>query len=216
MSACWPLVSVGVLQRDCVTLHYSTSNSDALSSVSRACAQNTQNYIRPQAAVDKISYISRLSIQNMFAAIQDFQKCYLYFVVCYNYEWCLLAVNAAINVFRQTVCNLCILVLLQTSSYCNCNITCSLKSNQSVGFTIWRFLIFRVFHNKRTIRLPRKSLGKFWTHLSRASHSCKLRIFCFPRWSFPLSIYRPPDFNLKWVYLQVSTLGLYFQQGHGN
>ena len=108
MSACWPLVSVGVLQRDCVTLHYSTSNSDALSSVSRACAQNTQNYIRPQALVDKISYISRLSIQNMFAAIQDFQKCYLYFVVCYNYEWCLLAVNAAINVFRQTVCNLCL------------------------------------------------------------------------------------------------------------
>ena len=106
MSACWPLVSVGVLQRDCVTLHYSTSNSDALSSVSRACAQNTQNYIRPQAVVDKISYISRLSIQNMFAAIQDFQKCYLYFAVCYNYEWCLLAVNAAINVFRQTVCNL--------------------------------------------------------------------------------------------------------------
>ena len=86
MSACWPLVSVGVLQRDCVTLHYSTSNSDALSSVSRACARNTQNYIRPQAVVDKISYISRLSIQNMFAAIQDFQKCYLYFVVCCNYK----------------------------------------------------------------------------------------------------------------------------------
>ena len=178
MSVCWPLVSVGVLQRDCVTLHYSTSNSDALSSVSRACARNTQNYIRPQALVDKISYISRLSIQNMFAAIQDFQKCYLYFVVCYNYEWCLLAVNAAINMFRQTVGNLCLSLAPNILQHYLLTKT-GFKSK--CWFYYWKIFNFKNFFTTKELYFhPGKAWGK-------SEHICQEQVIA-ASWEYFVSL----------------------------